>query len=86
MEESLKIFNRLGIQPTAEQILTLSTEIRKIQFETAFEALKEERSRCYDFTLHCRNAWLKHRDIPQDIVIAAETILEGIQKGAYVGP
>jgi len=86
MEHELKILHKLGIKnPTKDQLLALSTELKKFELEASIEALKEERSRCYEYTLHCRNSWMKIKEeIPQDIVIAAETIMEGIQKGCHV--
>lgn len=86
MEASLKLFHRLGIKnPTSEQLLTLNTEINRIELESSLQALRQERSRCYEYTLHCRNEWMRMKDqLPQDIVVAAETIMEGIQKGSRV--
>lgn len=81
-EMSRKILNDLGIRGNIDQIRKLEYTLGKIMMNTHVEATEEERNRCYDYTMYCRNRFLLTQDeIPQDNAVALEIAADGVFKG-----
>ncbi len=82
-EMARKILRDLSIQPSIDQIRKLEYKLGQIMLHAHVEATEEERNRCYDYTLYCRNRFLNTRhDIPQDNALALEVAADGIFKGS----
>jgi hypothetical protein len=76
-EKARNILKSCGISPTKREVVSLENEIKRL----IFTAVNQERQRCYEFAINCRDEFEKYPALPQNIAVASEVIAEGILGG-----
>jgi hypothetical protein len=71
------ILKSCGISPNKREVVLLENEIKRL----IFNAINQERQRCYEYAMACRDEFEKYPALPQNIAVASEVIAEGILEG-----